>query len=116
MLDFYPKAQRGADGVNYGENGSNGSPGFPAFNMTIDAKSIMKESGKQLIFISQGGSGGDGGNGREGKSNMDKIPAEPTNPQQAYDQGKPDPNKPPTDSTSGHDCCCVWGKFVYLKK
>ena len=79
--------------------------------MTIDAKSIMRESGKQLIFISQGGAGGDGGNGRKGKSNMDKIPAEPANPQQAYDQGKPDPSKNPTDSTSTHDCCCVFGRF-----
>ena len=38
------------------------------------------------MYLCIGGAGGDGGNGKPGKSNLDKIPMNPTNAQDVYNQ------------------------------
>ena len=102
-----PKGQRGADGVNPGDSGTNGAPGTPAFSMTLTANSLLRESGKKLIFISQGGAGGNGGNGMGGRSNLDKIPANPANAQQVYQRGpQVDYTKHCSNHCGGHCNAC----------
>lgn len=61
------KASAGDNGVNPGESGKNGANGLSAFSMALTSNKLLKNSAKQLIFISQGGAGGDGGNGKLGK-------------------------------------------------
>ena len=55
------KGKNGNNGINPGDNGSNGEHGTPGFSMTLTVNQMLRESGKKLNFISQGGSGGDGG-------------------------------------------------------
>ena len=102
-----PKAQNGADGVNPGDHGSDGAPGIPAFNMTLSANTLLRESGNKLIFISQGGAGGNGGNGKSGKSNLDKIPANPANGNEVYNRGpQVDYTRSCSKHCGGHCHCC----------
>ena len=102
-----PKAASGADGVNPGDHGSDGAPGIPAFNLTLSANAVLRESGHKLIFISQGGAGGNGGNGKSGKSNLDKIPANPANGQEVYNRGPQVNYDKHCDKHCGHHCeCC----------
>ena len=105
-----PKAKNGDNGKNPGDSGTDGAPGTPAFSMTLVANVMLRESGKKLILISQGGAGGDGGNGMSGKSNLDKIPANPANDKAVYDRGIPDPSNPYHKEChhhcGGHCNCC----------
>ena len=102
-----PKAKSGADGVNPGDDGSDGAPGAPAFSMTLTANAMLRESGRKLIFISQGGAGGNGGSGKSGKSNLDKIPANPANGKEVYDRGpQVDYHKSCSKHCGGHCNCC----------
>ena len=55
------KGKNGNNGVNPGDYGSNGDHGTPGFSMTLTVNQMLRESGKKLNFISQGGLGGDRG-------------------------------------------------------
>ena len=55
------KGKNGNNGINPGDNGANGDHGTPGFSMTLTVNQMLRESGKKLNFISQGGAGGDGG-------------------------------------------------------
>ena len=47
-------APDGQDAVNFGEDGQKGSNGYPAFNMTIEANSLIRGSDNSFTFTSKG--------------------------------------------------------------
>ena len=49
-----PVAPDGQDGANFGEDGHKGSTGYPAFDMTIEANSLIRGSDNSLTFTSKG--------------------------------------------------------------
>ena len=103
------KAKNGANGANRGDSGANGADGTPAFNMTLNANKMLRESGKKLMFISQGGAGGDGGSGQPGKNNLDKIPQIPPDAPSVVAQGPLISNgytKSCGSHCGGHCDCC----------
>jgi hypothetical protein len=101
------KAARGADGVNNGDSGTGGQPGVAAFNMNLVANKQLRESGQNVIFISQGGAGGDGGNGKSGRSNLDQIPANPADAKAVVVNGpQVDSSKHCSNHCGGHCNTC----------
>jgi hypothetical protein len=81
------KAARGTDGTGTGDSGTHGQPGIAAYNMNLVSNKQLRESGQNIIFISQGGAGGDGGNGKSGRSNLDQIPSDPADANEVVAKG-----------------------------